>query len=153
MSKSLVDIAKEYSRAWAEHDPDAIAAMHTDDSVFHLHDICAAATGRPAVRALIVALLVATPDLRFELKRIHFGSEHFVSEYVMSGIAEGQTFAISGADAFTIRDGLVARKIVTWTGSPTNRTWGCNPHAGSRRLGSETKIGGGAPRTRSTYLR
>ena len=28
MSKSLVDIAKEYSRAWAEHDPDAIAAMH-----------------------------------------------------------------------------------------------------------------------------
>ena len=37
MTKSLVDIAKEYSRAWAEHDPDAIAVMHTDDSVFHLH--------------------------------------------------------------------------------------------------------------------
>src|SRR5205807_8810136 len=102
MSKSLFDISKEYSRAWAEHDPDAIAALHTDDSVFHLHDICTAATGRPAVRALIVVLLAATPDLRFELKRTNFGREHSVSEYVMSGLAEGQTFAISGADAFTI---------------------------------------------------
>ncbi len=38
MSRSVMEIAKEYSRAWAEHDPDAIAAMHTGDSVFHLHD-------------------------------------------------------------------------------------------------------------------
>jgi steroid delta-isomerase-like uncharacterized protein len=110
MSKSLVEIAKEYSHAWAEHDPDAIAAMHTDDSVFHLHDICRAATGRDAVRELVAALLAASPDVRFGLRRIHFGSEHFVSEYVMSGTAEGQAFAISGADVFAIRDGLVARK-------------------------------------------
>src|SRR5437879_9162502 len=94
----------------SQHYPYTIAEMHTDDSVFHVHDICTPATGRSAVRDLIVALLAATPDLRFELKRIHFGSDHFVSEYVMSGTAEGQTFAISGADVFTIRDGFVARK-------------------------------------------
>jgi ketosteroid isomerase-like protein len=110
MSKSLVDVAKEYSTAWAEHDPDAIVAMHSEDSVFHLHDICAPATGRPAVLELIKALLAATPDVRFELKRIHFGTEHFVSEYVMSGTAEGHPFSIAGADVFTIRDGMVARK-------------------------------------------
>ena len=135
MSKSLVDIAKEYSRAWAEHDPDAIAAMHTDDSVFHLHDICTPATGRPAVRALIVALLAATPDLRFELKRIHFGSEHFVSEYVMSGIAEGQTFAISGADVFTIRDGFVARKDSYLDWLAYQHQVGFDPASGFRALG------------------
>ena len=110
MNKSLVDLAKEYSAAWAQHDPDAIAAMHTDDSVFELHDIHAPATGREAVRDLIGSLLAATPDLRFELKRVHFGTEHFVSEYVMSGTAEGKPFAIAGADVFTVRDGLVARK-------------------------------------------
>src|SRR5437899_9852045 len=110
MSKSLVEFAKEYSGAWAVHDPDAIAAMHTDDSVFHLHDVGAPASGRAAVRDLIGTLLTAVPDLRFEPKRVHFGADHFVTEYVMSGTAEGKPFAIAGADVFTMREGLVARK-------------------------------------------
>jgi steroid delta-isomerase-like uncharacterized protein len=110
MSRSLVELAKDYSRAWAGHDLDAIVAMHTDDSVFHLHDIAAPATGREAVSKLIAALLAAVPDVRFDPKRVHFGADHFVSEYVMSGTADGKPFAIAGADVFTMRDGLVARK-------------------------------------------
>jgi steroid delta-isomerase-like uncharacterized protein len=110
MSKSLAEFAKEYSGAWAVHDPEAIVAMHTNDSVFDLHDIDASATGRAAVRDLIATLLTAVPDLRFEPKRVHFGSDHFVTEYVMTGTAEGKPFAIAGADVFTMRDGLVARK-------------------------------------------
>ena len=55
-------------------------------------------------------LLTAVPDLRFEPKRVHFGADHFVTEYVMSGTAEGKPFAIAGADVFTMREGLVARK-------------------------------------------
>jgi ketosteroid isomerase-like protein len=110
MSKSLVDLAKEYSAAWAEHDPDAIAAMHTEDSVFEMHNIHAPATGREAVRALIAILVAAVPDVHFQPTRAHFGADHFVTEYVMSGTAEGKRFAIAGADVLTIRDGLVARK-------------------------------------------
>src|SRR6202521_175408 len=56
MSKNLMEFAKEYSGAWAAHDPAAIAAMHTDDSVFELHDVGALAIGRAAVRELIEAL-------------------------------------------------------------------------------------------------
>jgi hypothetical protein len=109
MSKSLMEFAKQYSAAWAGHDPDAIAAMHTDDSVFELHDV-SSATGRAAVRDLIVTLLAAVPNLRFELKRAHFGAEHFVTEYVMSGTAQGKAFTIAGADVFTMSEGLVGRK-------------------------------------------
>lgn len=105
-----MEFAKEYSDAWAAHDPDAIAAMHTDDSVFELHEVHAPATGRAAVRDLIATLVTAVPDLRFEHKRAHFGEGHFVSEYMMKGTAEGKPFAIAGADVFTMRDGLVARK-------------------------------------------
>jgi hypothetical protein len=83
--------------------------MHTDDSVFELHDV-ASATGRAAVRDLIVTLLAAVPNLRFELKRAHFGAEHFVTEYVMSGTAQGKAFTIAGADVFTMSEGLVGRK-------------------------------------------
>jgi hypothetical protein len=117
MSKRLMEFAKEYSAAWAGHDPDAIAAMHTDDSVFELHDV-ASATGRAAVRDLIVTLLAAVPNLRFDLKRAHFGAEHFVTEYVMSGTAQGKPLAIAGADVFTMREGLVGRKdtYLDWLG-------------------------------------
>jgi hypothetical protein len=48
--------------------------------------------------------------LRFKPVRVHFGAEHFVTEYVMSGTAQGKQFGIAGADVFTMRGGLVGRK-------------------------------------------
>src|SRR5258708_16331147 len=115
-----MEFAKEYSGAWAAHDADAIAGLHTDDSVFGLHDVRAAATGRPAVRELIAALLAAVPDLRFQTKRAHFRADHFLTEYVMNGTAESAPFAIAGADVFTMRDGLRGRKdtYLDWLAYP-----------------------------------
>jgi hypothetical protein len=110
MTTNLVEFATAYSGAWASHDPDAITVMHTDDSVFDLHDVGASATGRVAIRDLIATLLQTVPDLRFKPVRVHFGAEHFVTEYVMSGTAQGKQFAIAGADVFTMRGGLVGRK-------------------------------------------
>jgi steroid delta-isomerase-like uncharacterized protein len=136
LTKSLVEFAKEYSGAWAAHDPDAIAAMHTDDSVFDLHDVSASATGREAVRDLIATLLTAVPDLRFEPKRFHFGADHFVTEYMMSGTAEGKPFAIAGADVFTMRDGLVGRKDSYLDWLAYQRQVGIDPVATFKALGS-----------------
>jgi hypothetical protein len=135
MSKNLMEFAKEYSGAWAMHDPTAIAAMHTDDSVFELHDVGAPATGRAAVRELIEALLTAVPDLRFAPKRAHFGAEHFVTEYVMSGTAERKPFAIAGADVFTMRDGLVSRKDSYLDWLAYQRQVGIDPVATFKALG------------------
>jgi steroid delta-isomerase-like uncharacterized protein len=135
LSKSLVEFAKEYSGAWAVHDPDAIVAMHTDDSVFDLHDVGAPATGRAAVRDLIAALLTVVPDLRFELKRAHFGAEHFVTEYVMRGTADGKSFAIAGADVFTMRDGQVGRKDTYLDWLAYQRQVGIDPVATFKALG------------------
>jgi hypothetical protein len=135
MSKSLIEFAKEYSGAWAAHDPDAIAAMHTDDSVFELHDVGASATGRAAVRDLILTLLAAVPDLRFELKRAHFGADHFVTEYVMSGTAEGKPLSIAGADVFTMHEGLVGRKDTYLDWLAYQRQVGVDPVAILKALG------------------
>ena len=110
MSEQTMQFAMRYSAAWAAHDPDAIVAMHTDDSVFHIHGAVEPAVGRDAVRDAIAALFEQSPDLRFEPQRVHFGEDHFVSEYVMSGTREGMQFACDGTDVFTLRDGLVARK-------------------------------------------
>jgi hypothetical protein len=37
MSVEIQDLAARYGAAWAEHDLKAIMAMHTEDTVFHLH--------------------------------------------------------------------------------------------------------------------
>jgi hypothetical protein len=132
VSKTMMEFAKEYSGAWAAHDPDAIAAMHTDDSVFELHDVGAPATGRVA---LIATLLAAIPDLRFQPKRAHFGAEHFVTEYVMSGTAQGKPFAIAGADVFTMHEGLVGRKDTYLDWLAYERQVGIDPVATLEALG------------------
>ena len=83
------ELAARYGAAWAEHDLDAILAMHTDDTVFHLHGFSEPAKGLAAVREVIAATFARSPDLRFEKSRVYVGDGHFVSEYRMSGTSEG----------------------------------------------------------------
>ena len=56
-------------------------AMHTDDTVFHLHGGGEPAIGRAATREAFATALAEWPDIRFERKRVHIGGGHFVSEY------------------------------------------------------------------------
>jgi hypothetical protein len=61
----------------------------------------------------------------------------------MSGTAEDQAFAVSGADVFTIRDGLVARKDSYLDWLAYQHQVGFDPASRFRALVSEPKIGGG----------
>jgi ketosteroid isomerase-like protein len=110
MSPVTAEFAMGYSAAWAAHDPDAIVAMHTPDTVFDMHGLAEPAVGRGAVREAISALFNQSPDLAFAPRRAHLGADHFVSEYEVSGTADGKHFACEGVDVFTIREGLIARK-------------------------------------------
>ena len=109
MSDTLT-LAVTYSEAWSRHDPQAIAALHTEDSVFHVHNILDAFIGRAAIAEAVAAIFADSPDLSFERGRVHLGEDHIVSEYVMSGTLLGRRFACEGTDIFSVRDGLVARK-------------------------------------------
>ncbi|HEV7147689.1 MAG TPA: nuclear transport factor 2 family protein [Pedococcus sp.] len=110
MSTVTSELAMGYSAAWAAHDPEAIVAMHTHDTVFDMHGLAEPAVGRDAVQGAIAALFNQSPDLMFEPRRVHLGADHFVSEYEVSGTVDGKHFACEGVDVFTIRDGLIARK-------------------------------------------
>jgi steroid delta-isomerase-like uncharacterized protein len=105
-----LDLAMRYHAAWAAHDPDAIIALHTQDTVFHTHGMGEANVGRAATREAIVGLFALAPDLAFETKTVYFGDAHVVTEYVVSGTANGTTFAVDGVDVFQVRDNLIARK-------------------------------------------
>jgi len=111
MSAELQDLAVRYGAAWAGRELDAIMAMHTDDTVFHLHGGGAPAIGRNATRAAFAAALAEWPDIRFDRKRVYIGAGHFVSEYEMSATtADGQLLVCDGVDVFAVEDGRVARK-------------------------------------------
>lgn len=110
MSSAPQLLAVNYSRAWADRDPDSITEMHTDDSVFHLHNVADPVSGRVAIRQAIASLFAQSPDLSFVHRRIFFGTEHFVSEYEMNGTADAKSFACDGVDVFSLRDGRIARK-------------------------------------------
>jgi steroid delta-isomerase-like uncharacterized protein len=116
MSDNIPELALTYYQAWASHDPDAIVALHTEDAVFHLHDVMEPWVGREAIRAATAGLFADQPDLAFEPVRVYIGDGHFVSEYVMTGTRDSKSFACDGTDVFTVSDGLVARKdsYVDW---------------------------------------
>jgi len=110
MSLTVEELAMAYHQAWVDLDPDTIVALHSDDSVFHMHGGAEPATGRSAVRGLIAAFLRLVPDLKFEPKRLYVGADHIALEYDMSGTYAGSHFVCDGADVIAVAGGLVTRK-------------------------------------------
>lgn len=110
MSDDVQDLAVRYGAAWAAHDLDAIMALHTEDTVFHLHGDAEPAVGLAATREAFATAMDQWPDIRFERRRVHIGSAHFVSEYEMRASRGGREIVCDGIDVLSVRDGLVARK-------------------------------------------
>jgi ketosteroid isomerase-like protein len=110
MSLTAQELAGAYSKAWVAHDVQAIVALHTSESVFHVHGLTEPAVGHVAIREAVTAFLAQAPDLRFEATRGYLGDDHLVLEYVMSGTSGGRPFACDGVDVIAIDDGLVQRK-------------------------------------------
>ena len=110
MSVEIQELAARYGAAWAAHDLDAIMALHTNDTVFHLHGGGEPAVGLVATREAFAAAAADWPDIRFEKTRVYIGASHFVSEYEMSGSSEGKSFSCDGVDVIAVIDGRVARK-------------------------------------------
>ena len=110
MSIEIQELAARYGAAWAAHDLDAIMAMHTDDTVFHLHGGGEPIVGLSATRAAFSASATQWPDLRFEKSRVYIGDGHFVSEYEMSATSDGKRITCDGVDVIAVTDGRIARK-------------------------------------------
>lgn len=99
-------LTDRYFDAWERRDADAIAALHTEDSVFHLHAGQEPARGREAVRDAFAAMFEQWPDLSFEQVSLHLGEDCWAVEWrIRSGEMETDL-----ADIVTIEDGLVKSK-------------------------------------------
>jgi steroid delta-isomerase-like uncharacterized protein len=106
------DLFQRYADAWGRRDPDAIVALHTEDTQFHAHVGQEPARGKAAVRQAFADLLAQFPDLAFEQVSLIIGSDFWVVEWKMSGTvaATGVSFDVDLLDRITVEAGLVKTK-------------------------------------------
>ena len=65
-ARGLKAISERYFAAWAARDPDAIVALHTDDTQFWTHIGGGPVVGREAVHAAFAELFQRVPEFSFE---------------------------------------------------------------------------------------
>lgn len=117
----LAAIFERYHAGWETRDPDMIASLHSEDTVFWLHDGSAPVTGRSALRRHCAELFAAY-EFSHVVGRILYGADHWTLEWTMVlSLAEpdGSPFAarVEMLDVVTVNArGEVARKDVYWNG-------------------------------------
>ena len=62
------DVFERYHVGWETKNPDLIASLHSEDTVFHVHDGSAAVHGREALRQRCIDMF-AKFDFSFEMGR------------------------------------------------------------------------------------
>ena len=106
------DLFQRYADAWGRRNPDAIVALHTDDTTFHAHVGQEPAPGKAAVRQAFADLLAQFPALAFTQVSLRTGPDFWVVEWRMSGTLAGtdSAFEVDLVDLITVEDGLVKSK-------------------------------------------
>ncbi|MGV0810565.1 nuclear transport factor 2 family protein [Mycolicibacterium boenickei] len=111
MSEATEALFERYHAAWVGHDPDAIAGLHSADSVFHLHVGQEPARGRESIRQAAAQVFELVPDLGFEPVSLRVGDDYWVAEWKMTGTtATGAPVEIDLVDVVSVEQGLVAGK-------------------------------------------
>ncbi|MDZ3832726.1 MAG: nuclear transport factor 2 family protein [Sphingopyxis sp.] len=106
-----------YHASWEAKDPDQIAALHSKDSVFCLHDGSPVVTGRDPLRDHCRQMF-QTYEFSMEMGRRLYADDHWVFEWMMIlplVEPDGTAFTarIKMLDVVTVdADGLVSRKDI-----------------------------------------
>ena len=77
----LREVFERYHVGWETKNPDLIASLHSEDTVFHVHDGSDAVHGRQALRTLHRDF--EKFDFSFEMGRRLYRDDHWVFEWTM----------------------------------------------------------------------
>ncbi len=118
---TVEQLLETYAQAWADHDPKAIARLHTQDSVFHTHIGMPPVTGRAAIEASCAETFATYRDFSSTPGRLHLGVSHWVLEWTMTALmvdandptTPARPIRVDCVDIVSLSpEGLVARKDV-----------------------------------------
>jgi hypothetical protein len=117
----LAAIFERYHVGWETRNPDMIASLHSEDTIFWVHDGSDPVKGRDALRRHCAGLFAAF-DFSFAMGRRLYGEDHWIFEWTMIlSLAEpdGSRFTarVEMLDVVTVNPlGEVARKDVYMNG-------------------------------------
>lgn len=107
----LAAVAERYFAAWAACDPDAIVALHTDDTTFWVHAGQEPARGREAVRTAFAEIFERFPGFDFDVHRVLLGDSHWVLDWTLISRDGERELRLDCIDAVVVSaEGLVERK-------------------------------------------
>jgi steroid delta-isomerase-like uncharacterized protein len=118
----IEDLFQRYGEAWARREAGAIAALHAEDGVFHLHAGADAVRGREAIETAFAGFLAQFPDLTFTAQEVLVAEWGWTVRWTMSGtlaepleldgaVAEpGGRLEIDAVDVITVANGLLTAK-------------------------------------------
>jgi len=109
----LEPIAERYFAAWEARDPEAIIALHTEDTRFWSHLGTEPVKGREAVLATFTELFERFPEFGFDTYRVLYGPGFWVLDWALTFRPEGseETRRFDCLDVVNVdAEGLVVRK-------------------------------------------
>jgi hypothetical protein len=117
----LAAIFERYHVGWETRNPDLIASLHAEDTMFWLHDGSDPVKGREALRQHCAGLFAAF-NFSHATERILYGEDHWILEWTMIlslAQPDGSPFTarVEMLDVVTVKpSGEVARKDVYMNG-------------------------------------
>jgi ketosteroid isomerase-like protein len=113
-SSATGDVVARFNDAINRHDPAAVAALLTDDTVFENTGPVpdgARIVGKAAVAAFWEKWFVSNADATFDAEEIIVSGDRCIVRWVYRKMRDGKPWHLRGIDVFTVRDGRIAAKL------------------------------------------
>ncbi len=105
-------VVRSYLDAFADGDPDAIAAhVGVDFANDHRSTLGVSCRGRHEYRRRLPGFLAAFPGLRYEVIDILAAGDRVVVAYAMHAHPEGDPLVVPGVMWFDVEDGHITRRV------------------------------------------
>jgi ketosteroid isomerase-like protein len=112
---SPAGVAVAYVGAFASGDPEAVAALVTDDFVNdHTAALGTGCVGRDEYRLRLPGFLAAFPGLRYEAEQVIADGNVVAVPYRMTATSDGHPIDLRGVMVIEVRAGLVAKRTDYW---------------------------------------
>jgi len=109
---STAAVARSYLESFASADPDAVAALVTQDFVNeHTAALSSGCEGKDEYRRRLPGFLASFAGLRYEIEDLVAEGDRAAAAYTMHATYEGHEIVVRGVMRIVVRDGLVAHRI------------------------------------------
>ncbi len=123
--RSPTETVLAYLSALGTGDPDAVAALVTDDfHNEHTSTLGRSLVGREAYRERLRGFLAEFAGLHYEVEDVIAQDDRVAVPYTMTATVAGRPVRIRGMFRFRVRDGLVAHRVDYWDSAEFTRQIG-----------------------------